>query len=70
MSVEVQADNPDSLVLSVTEAGRLLGCSRNHAYRMARRGVIPTIALGSKLIVPKGRFLAWLNGPAPTAAVG
>jgi hypothetical protein len=40
---------------------RLPGISRNHAYAMARARVYPVIALGRKLVVPKARFLAWLE---------
>ncbi len=41
------------LVLSVGEAGRRLGLSRPRAYLAAKRGQIPTIRLGRRLVVPK-----------------
>jgi excisionase family DNA binding protein len=41
------------LTVSVEEAGRLLGYSRNSAYEAARTGELPTIRLGSKMRVPK-----------------
>lgn len=50
------------LTITVPEAGQLLGVSRNKAYELARDGIIPTISLGRKLVVPKSRFLAWVNG--------
>lgn len=41
------------LVLSVAEAGRRLGLSRPSAYLAAKRGQIPTIKIGRRLLVPK-----------------
>ncbi len=40
------------LAISVVEAGAVLGLSRNGAYAAARRGEIPTLKFGSKLVVP------------------
>jgi excisionase family DNA binding protein len=43
----------ESLVYSVPEAGRLLSLSRATSYMLANQGVIPTIRLGRRLVVPK-----------------
>jgi len=43
----------ESLVYSVPEAGRLLSLSRATAYTLAAQGIIPTIRLGRRLVVPK-----------------
>ena len=45
----------DSLTMSVPEAGKLIGCGRALAYKLAReQKVIPVIKLGTrKLRVPK-----------------
>ncbi len=40
------------LTVPVPEAGVILGVGRNTAYNMAREGVIPTIRLGRRLVVP------------------
>lgn len=40
-------------VLTITEAASLLRISRNSAYEAARRGEIPTIRLGRRLLVPR-----------------
>lgn len=42
----------ERVTVSVEEAGRLLGISRGSAYEAARRGDIPTIRIGKRLIVP------------------
>lgn len=41
------------LVFSVAEAGRRLGLSRPSSYAAAKRGDIPTIKIGRRLLVPK-----------------
>jgi excisionase family DNA binding protein len=37
---------------SVTEAARILGISRNSAYEGVRRGEIPVIRVGGRILVP------------------
>ena len=44
--------NQNKLAISVPEAGALLGISRNSAYEAARRGEIPTIKIGKRILVP------------------
>ena len=39
-------------VISVVEAGQLLGLGRSAAYAAAGRGEIPTLRFGRKLVVP------------------
>ena len=38
--------------VTVTEAAKVLGVSRNKAYEAAHRGEIPTIKIGKRLLVP------------------
>lgn len=52
----------EKIVLSVEEVARLLGISRFLAYECARRGTIPTIRLGRRLLIPREAFMAWLRG--------
>jgi len=42
--------------LTVPEAGRRLGIGRDAAYDAAKRGEIPTIRLGRRIVVPKPAF--------------
>jgi excisionase family DNA binding protein len=37
---------------TITEAAKVLGIGRNQAYEAARRGEIPTIKIGKRLLVP------------------
>lgn len=45
------------LMVTVVEAGELLGIGRAKAYELAREGVIPTQAYGRQLRVPVGWLL-------------
>ena len=47
--------------LSVEEAGRLCGISRNAAYRAAHRGELPSLRLGRCIRVPTARLLELLG---------
>lgn len=49
MSVPDPREQP---VLSVEEAGRLLGLGRSAAYEAVRRGEIPSLRLGRRRVVP------------------
>ena len=48
-------------VLTVPEAGRVVGLQRSAAYDAAKRGELPTITFGRKMLVPTGRLLAMLG---------
>lgn len=53
----------DKLVISVEQAGRLLGCGRSLAYKLARKGQLPTLRLGRKLVVPIPALQKLLENP-------
>jgi excisionase family DNA binding protein len=40
------------LTMTVTEAAERLGVSRNHAYEAAKRGEIPIVKIGRRMLVP------------------
>ncbi|MBT9143385.1 MAG: putative DNA-binding proteinA [Dehalococcoidia bacterium] len=46
-------EEEETLVLSVPEAGRLLGLSRSTSYALANSGELPCLRLGRRLVVPK-----------------
>jgi len=47
--------------VTVAEAGRILGVCRNSAYRLAKQGVIPSLRLGRKVVVPKAALRRMLG---------
>jgi hypothetical protein len=46
---------------TVPEAGRMIGLSTGSAYKAARNGEIPTVRIGSLLVVPKASWLRKLG---------
>ena len=42
----------ERLTMSVEEAGERLGISRSLAYELVRRGDVPCLRLGRRLVVP------------------
>lgn len=59
---------PANAVLTVEEAGRLLGIGRGLAYEAARRGDIPTLRIGRRLVVPRAALERLLSDPGTTSA--
>jgi excisionase family DNA binding protein len=49
------------MVLSVEEAGKMLGLGRSAAYAAAKRGELPTIRFGRRVVVPRAKVLAMLG---------
>jgi excisionase family DNA binding protein len=47
---------------TITEVAKSLGIGRNTAYEAARRGEIPTIKVGKRLLVPVAALDRMLNG--------
>jgi excisionase family DNA binding protein len=69
-AVAARVPDPEARpLLTVGEAGALLGLSRSAAYRAAEAGQLPTIRLGARLCVPTAalRRLLQLDEPAPTS---
>jgi excisionase family DNA binding protein len=65
----IRADAP--VTVSVPEAARILGIGRNTAYVAARRGDLPTVRIGGRVVVPVYRLLELLagqSGDEPEAA--
>ena len=56
------------LTLTVEEAAKMLGVSRIKGYELAHSEGFPAMRLGRKLLIPRDRFLAWIDEQAGTAA--
>ncbi len=50
----------DPLLLTVSEAAKLLRISRNLAYELVRQERIPFIRLGRRILVPRHGLEAWI----------
>ena len=59
----------DRLTFTVTEVAELLGISRTTAYECVRRGEIPSLTLGRRLVVSRAALDALLNTSINDATV-
>ncbi len=51
----------EKLTLSVEEAGKLLGVSRQIAYQLSRRADFPTLHIGRRVLVPRKQLEQWMD---------
>ncbi len=49
------------LMLSVPEVAAVLGISRAGAYELVRSNGFPALKIGSRIVVPKEKFLGWID---------
>ena len=49
------------LMLSVPDVAKVLGISRAGAYELAHSKEFPSMNIGSRIIVPKDKFLLWIE---------
>ena len=49
------------LMLSVPEVAAVLGISRAGAYELVRSDGFPALKIGSRIVVPKEKFIEWVN---------
>ncbi len=52
----------DTLTITVDEVARRLGISRGLAYEAVRRGEIPSISVGKRILVPRVALERMLEG--------
>lgn len=50
--------------LTVIEAGKVFGLSKDSAYRAAKTGELPTLRFGRRILVPTARLLEMLGQKA------
>ena len=56
--------------VTVARTARLLGVSRSTAYSAVRRGQIPTIRVGNRILVPTVAIYRLLDLPLPGMGIG
>jgi excisionase family DNA binding protein len=52
----------ERVTVTVEEAGEMLGISRGLAYELVRRGELPHIRLGRRIVVPVRALMALVEG--------
>ena len=48
-------------MLSVPDVANALGISRAGAYDLVRSQGFPSLNVGSRILVPKDKFIEWIN---------
>lgn len=49
------------LTLSAPEVAEVLGISRAAAYVLVRSRDFPSLKVGTRILVPKDKFIAWIS---------
>jgi excisionase family DNA binding protein len=60
----------DRATLTVDEVAEILGISRGSAYEGCRRGEIPSLRVGRRIVVPAHQLQAHLSGPGRASSQG
>ncbi|HEY9468569.1 MAG TPA: helix-turn-helix domain-containing protein [Propionibacteriaceae bacterium] len=61
-------DPNDPRPFKVSEGVELSTLGVNQFYAAIRRGEVPAIRVGRRILLPRKAFLAWLNGDSQGAA--
>lgn len=46
---------------NAVEVAVMLGISKSKVYDLIRQGVIPSLKLGSRVVIPKSKFDEWVD---------
>ncbi len=49
------------VMLTAPEVGEVLGISRAAAYELVRSHGFPKLKIGSRILIPKDKFLTWIE---------
>lgn len=53
------------VTLCADEVAKVLGISRANAYNLMRSKGFPTLKIGKRMVVPKDKLIAWIDGQVP-----
>lgn len=56
------------LTLQANDLSSILGISRAGAYTLMHRAEFPTLYIGKRMVVPKDKFLQWLDAQLAVSA--
>jgi len=60
---QAPADSRQPLTLTIPQAAQLLGISVSKAYAAARCGQLPTVRVGSRVLISRRRLEELVDGP-------
>ena len=49
------------LMLSVPQVADVLGIGRASAYELVRSDGFPTLIIGTRIVIPKDKFIRWIE---------
>ena len=61
MTTTYTSYNQLPLSLNANDIAAVLGISRSNAYTLMRAKGFPTIFIGKRMIVPRDKFIEWMN---------
>ena len=61
METTYSSYNQLPLSLNANDIAAVLGISRANAYTLMRAKGFPTIFIGKRMIVPRDKFIEWMN---------
>ena len=62
--LDKRPEHVDALTLTIPQAARLLGISISKTYEAARMGQLPTIRVGTRVLVSRRRLEVLIDGGA------
>lgn len=65
MGVATEQPRP---TMTVDEAANLLGVSRSSAFEAVKRGDIPSIRIGRRIVISRAKLMAMIDGETRPAA--
>jgi len=57
-------ENNEKLTYSVPQMAHALGISRSNAYDLVQRGLIPSVRLRGRVLIPRKAITEWLEKAA------
>lgn len=60
----VATDTAEKPTLTVEEASALASVGINQMYQAVREGTIPSLRIGRRILIPRKKFMAMLEGEA------
>ena len=58
------------LFLNAEVVGKVLGVSISSAYELMHERDFPSVRIGNRLIIPKDKFIEWVNAKAERKVTG
>lgn len=55
------ANSPIEPLLNILEVARILRISEGHAYKLAKRGALPSVRIGQRVLVRPGDLRAFIE---------